>query len=175
MTPVRPFQITRLSLLSVLILVLCGCGPSAEEVARRQAREKFRESVVALKVCVERPTYNEFRTQSAAFKRTLALHQASLPDSIRPERTLTLLDACDTCWRYEMEHLGQPVTASTASSVELAAIREIYPDFQFKPTLAEAQKDIDSYPSNCVNRALILISVECDRFSRALDPSTPTR
>ena len=85
-------------------MALCGCGPSAKQLADQQARQRFREAVAAMKVCTQGSTYAEFRGKRLALETSYTANQSALADeSSQIEELEKVMIATDALWEWQVK------------------------------------------------------------------------
>ena len=148
-------------------MMLCGCGPSAKELAEQQARQRsfqeFKQAVAAVKVCTQGATYREFREKELALATSYAANQSALADKTNAISQLVLvMQATDCMWDLKNQIQAQ--------------FPYFHPDESRKYEMAMAIKTIakgsgltydqikaeGGYPNNYIQHGLTLISSECD-------------
>jgi len=156
-----------------MLLVLCGCGPGAKEIADQKSRQSFREAVAAMKVCTEGTTYQEFRQKRSALETSYTANRSALAGkSVQIDELEQVMKATDTLWKFQIEfpHLKLPsgkgsgwIEADWAQD-PWDAMLVINPAVAAKAGFTEEQcrEDNDFSANNYVRRGLTLISSKCD-------------
>ena len=150
--------------------MLCGCGPSAKQLADKQTHADFRQAVAAVKVCTrDHPmaTYPEFREKRLALETYYTANEAALADEATAiEQLEKIMDAMDTVWAYvHLTH--RPLTHIAVSSAEWNAMLVINPSLADKAGLDFEQRDQDYSDFDIVTYGrlgLSLISKQCDEL-----------
>lgn len=169
-------------------IALCGCGPSAKQLAeqqkaeqvkqqaeqarqkadRQQARQKFREAVAAMKICTQGATYNEFREKRLALETCYVANQAALADESKEiEHLMVVMKSTDVLWEFQIQW---PHSTLSHHSEEWDAMLIINPAVAEKadPVIDENYNGPENYPDfyaeNYVRLGLTRISKECDEL-----------
>ena len=156
--------------------ILCGCGPSAKQLAEQQrqlaeqeAHGKFRDVVAAMKVCVAGATYNEFREKRLALETCYTANQSLLTNDATEFNHLDeVMQATETLWNYQtINPYGTLVTKRLEQDGYFAywdAMLVITPDVIAKSgfTYEQCQADLDFSIKNEVQRGLTQIAKQCD-------------
>lgn len=171
-------------------MTLCGCGPSAKQLAeqqakqqaeqqqaeqarqeadKQQARQKFREAVAAMKICTQGATYNEFREKRLALETCYVANQAALADESKEiEHLMVVMKSTDVLWEFQIQWPHS--TLSHHMGEEWDAMLIINPAVADKadPTIDENYNGPENYPDfyaeNYVRLGLTRISKECDEL-----------
>jgi hypothetical protein len=85
-----------------LLVILCGCGPSAEQVAEQKARQDFRLAVAAMKVCTQGATYTEFREKRMALETYYTANSIAITNASAFVNLDEMLQATDVLWNYKL-------------------------------------------------------------------------
>ena len=143
--------------------ILCGCGPSAKQLAEQQARQNFREAVAAVKVCTDGSTYKEFRERKLALETCFTANQSVLSgESKEIEHLVKLMEATDILWdlrnqiQIQFTHFVPDESKKSEWAQAMAIIKE--------GTTWEQMKVEHDSPNNYVRRGLTLISKQCDEL-----------
>jgi hypothetical protein len=169
------YMLSRITL-CLFIMMVCGCGPSgpsAKQIADEKARQSFRETVAAMKVCTQGATYKEFREKRLALETSYTANRSAITNqSSQIDQLLQAMKATETLWKWEVKFplMGLPsrtVSGWTEEGWPLApwdAMLVINPAVAAKAgaTPQQADKDPDFYAKNYVRRGLALISKQCD-------------
>lgn len=164
-------------IISLLTLTFCGCGPSAVQLAEQRARQSFRESVAAVKVCTQGATYREFRDKRMILEACYAADAAVVADkSAQIGQLLATLKATDTLWGYQNRFELVPLpSGSDPEWVDEGwvqdpweAMQVITPEVSLKAgsTWEQRRKDPDFFANNYVKRGLTQIARECEELLR---------
>jgi hypothetical protein len=152
-------------LLCLFAMTLCGCGPSAKQIAEQQSRERFRESVGAVKVCTTGSTYSEFREKRQALEACYAANQSALQGAAKIHELCETMDATDVIWaftavrRLDLAHVD-------VGSVEWNAMVFLNPnivakkDYSFDEREDDPARDFNA--NTYVHLGLSNISILCD-------------
>jgi hypothetical protein len=152
----------------ILSVMICGCGPSAKQLADRQAHADFRQAIAAVKVCTrDHPmaTYPEFREKRLALETYYTANQTTLADEATAiEQMEKIMDAMDTVWAY-VHSTHRALTHVAVGSAEWNAMLVINPSLADKADLNSEQRDQDYSDFDIVTYSrlgLSLISKQCD-------------
>ncbi|MGD0206223.1 MAG: hypothetical protein ABSC89_01225 [Verrucomicrobiota bacterium] len=160
-----------------LFAILCGCGPSAKQLAEQEAiqksRQNFREAVAAVKVCTDGSTYEEFREKRLALETSYTANEPALADKSKDfKQLLQLMKATDALWDYQIKFPEIELSAGKGSGwvAHGWALDPWEAMLIIKPQVAEKadykgeqlRNDPDFYAKNYVRRGLTLISKQCD-------------
>lgn len=149
-------------------LMLCGCGPSAQELAEQSARQQFKQAVAAVKVCTQGSTYQEFREKRLALATCYTANQSAVePSTI--QNLLPLLDATDEMWAWTIKWKTLELPTDNGDGTighPWDAMKIITPSVTLKSdfTWQQRRKDPDFYADNYVKRGLTQISDQCDEL-----------
>lgn len=149
----------------LLAAILCGCGPSASQLAEQHARQNFQEAVAAVKVCTQGSTYKEFREKRLALETSYAANQSALADKAKTiDQLVLVMQATDCLWNLQIQiHIQFPnFVPEESNRSELAEAMKI-----IKVGSGSAWEQIKSehdFPDNYVRRGLTLISKQCDEL-----------
>jgi hypothetical protein len=147
--------------LCLVAMTLCGCGPSAKQVAR----QSFRESVAAMKVCTQGATYAEFREKSLALEACYTANESVLVDKSKDINQLVqVMKATDILWDLNNQIQSQfPnfVPDESKKSEEATAMKIIKEGSGY--TYAQIKSE-GGFPNNYVQHGLALISSLCDNL-----------
>ncbi len=115
----------KLILTSLCATILCGCGPSAQQLAeqqaQQQARREFREAVAAMKVCTQGATFNEFRDKRLALETCYTANQTLLTnDATEFEHLAELMKATEILWGVS-QMLGPGESLAAKGSIKINA------------------------------------------------------
>lgn len=99
----------------LFLLLLCGCGPTAEQ---RQVRREFREAVAALQVACASTTLDDFKAKYVAVETLWTAHRQQLQDkagklSLDLSNLKLLVLDTELCWAVEIKYLNWPVEEHT--------------------------------------------------------------
>jgi hypothetical protein len=158
---------------------LCGCGPSAKQLAEQQqqlaeqeAHGKFRDAIAAMKVCTDDATYDEFREKRLALESCYAANESMLTnDATEFNHLAEVMKATDILWNYQIQ-LGHIPGMALAAKGQIQdgyflywnAMLVITPEVAAKANFTSEQSDHDPdfYAENYVHRGLALIAKQCD-------------
>jgi hypothetical protein len=171
---------------AIFAIVLCGCGPSAKQLADQQARQskqladqqarqRFREAVAGMKVCTQGSTYQEFREKRFALETSYTANQPALTDeSSQIAQLERVMIATEALWKYQI-HFPELELNSSKGSGWVAdgwpedpweAMLVINPGVAAKKGYRREQclKDPDFYAKNYVRRGLTQVANLCDEL-----------
>jgi hypothetical protein len=143
--------------------MVCGCGPSAKQLADQQAQQRFRESVAAVKVCTQGSTYVEFRQKRLALETSYTANQSALADKTNAiDQLVLVMQATDGLWDLKNQIQSQfPYYHEDVSRRHVMA--EAMLVIQKDSGLSHAElKAEGGFPGNYVQHGLTLISSQCD-------------
>lgn len=150
-----------------------GCGPSAQEIADQKARQSFRETVAAMKICTQGATYQEFRQKRSALETSYTANRSALAaESRQIDQLEQVMKATDTVWKFQIELSHEELPSGKGSGWNedgwvqdpWEAMLVINPAVAAKTGFTEEQcrKDPDFSARSYVRRGLTLISGQCD-------------
>lgn len=153
-------------------MFVCGCGPSAKQLADQQARQRFREAVAAMKVCTQGSTYSEFREKRLALETSYTANQSALADEASQiDQLEKVMIATDALWEWQIKFSlhelpsgpGSGWVADGWAEDPWEAMLTISPSVAAKAgfTSEQRRKDPDFYAKNYVHRGLTMISEQC--------------
>jgi len=169
---------------ALLAMTLCGCGPSAKQLADQQAqqadqqaRQQFRQAVAAMKVCTQDTTYQEFREKRETLETCYTANQSAL-DKISFTELARVMDATDALWRQhnklsaypDLNDSDVPLPGGNIKSEWITPVWEamliLNPAVASKSdfTVEQRKHDPDFYAMNEVRRGLTMISRLCDEL-----------
>ncbi|MGB8369477.1 MAG: hypothetical protein ACLPYZ_03370 [Limisphaerales bacterium] len=147
----------------ILSVMICGCGPSAKQIAEQQARQRFRESVGAVKVCTTGSTYTEFREKRLALETSYAANQSALANETNKiDELVQVMRATDSLWSLSVQMQAEFldfVFPESRRSEMAEAMKTIKDGSGY--TWAELKSQGD-FPRNYVRLGLSQISSQCD-------------
>ena len=157
--------------LLVATTILCGCGPSAKQLAEQEAiqksRQNFREAVAAVKVCTQGSTYQEFHEKKFTLETTYTANQSILAgESKEIEHLISIMEATDILWtlgnqiKIQFTHFHP----DESKKPEWAHAMLIIKNGENDGTTWEQMKAEHDFPDNYVRRGLTLISKQCDEL-----------
>jgi len=156
----------------LLSIFICGCGPSAKQLADQQARQadqqarqRFRDSVAAMKVCTQGSTYSEFRQKRLALETYYTANQSALADNKNAiDQLVLVMQATDGLWdlknqiQSQFPYYHEDVSRSREMAHDMVIIQK-------GSGLSHAEIKADGgFPGNYVQHGLTLISSQCDDF-----------
>jgi hypothetical protein len=144
-------------------IVLCGCGPSAKQLADQQARQRFRESVAAMKVCTQGSTYSEFRQKRLALETSYTANQSAIADQTNAiDHLVLVMQATDGLWdlknqiQSQFPYYNEDVSRRHEMAEDMLIIQK-----GSGLTHGEIKAE-GGFPGNYVQHGLTLISSQCD-------------
>jgi hypothetical protein len=167
---------TRIIFICLFAAILCGCGPSAKQLAEQQqqlaeqeAHGKFRDAVAAMKVCTQDTTYDEFREKRLALETCYAANQSMLTnDATEFNHLAEVMKATDILWNYQIQIPDMTLSAKGEIKdgyfLYWDAMLAITPEVAAKANFTSEQcnHDPDFYAKNYVRRGLAQIAKQCD-------------
>jgi hypothetical protein len=142
--------------------MLCGCGPSARQVAEQQAKDEFRKAVAAMKVCTQGATYKEFREKRLALETCYTANQSALvKESGTIDDLVKDMKATEVLWEWQIRY---PLMELSPRGEQWRAMKTITPAVAGKADFTDEQrrKDPDFYANNYVRRGLTMVADQCD-------------
>jgi hypothetical protein len=179
-------------LVCLFAMTLCGCGPSAKQLAEQQAkqqaakklaeeqqaekvrqnaetqqaRQKFREAVAAMEVCVANTSYIEFREKKQALETCYIANQSSLMNEADAFHQLVkVMEATDLIWEFQIQ--WPHVSLGRHPVEQWNAMLIINPAVAetTEPRFDENYEPLPDFdPEYYVRRGLTLISKQCDQL-----------
>lgn len=154
--------------LMTLTLMLCGCGPSARQLADQQARQQLRQAVAAVKVCTTGSTYAEFREKRLALEACVAANQSVITNAEAFQHLSAVMAATDELW---VEH--NSLASHTLSDADMPiathghlwqALLVVNPAVAAKKNCSDYQRQIDPdfHATHGVKLGLTLIADQCE-------------
>jgi hypothetical protein len=173
----QSLEIEKMSILQTMFVcifaaTLCGCGPSAKQLAEQEAHGKFRDAIAAMKVCTDDATYDEFREKRLALESCYAANESLLTnDATEFNHLANVMKATDILWNYQIQ-TGRISDLSLAAKGQIKdgyflywnAMLVITPEVAAKANFTSEQSDNDPdfYAKNYVRRGLTQIAKQCD-------------
>lgn len=146
-----------------LSMFVCGCGPNAKQLADQQARQRFRESVAAVKVCTQGATYQEFREKWLALETCYTINQTALTnESAAINQLLTIGNATDTLWNEQVQLQNPGFVPKHESRGKPSAGTKAMRTIEDCSGETVKQLESDGGFDNYVRHGLALISSQCD-------------
>jgi len=146
---------------------LCGCGPSAKQLAEQQAHQTFREAVAALKVCTSGSTYAEFRDKWMALETCYTANQNLLKeDETQMQSLIALARAVDNIWNINNQINADPAAfVSSRHHGDWTDSLNVVENFA-SPSQVTFLKTAsrDKFPEDYIQTGLTLISNQCDEL-----------